>query len=474
MTQSIAALTLTETSEAFREGKLSPVEVAEASLARAAARADLNVFVVAADPDKVLSLAHASEQRWRSKAPYGPLDGVPITIKDAIYTEDWPTLMGSKAVDASNCLRENAPAVARMLEQGAIILGKTTSPEFGWKAVTDSPLTGITRNPWNAALTPGGSSGGSAAALAAGIGHAAIGTDAGGSVRIPGAFCGLVGLKATRGRIPAYPPSGLWTLGHIGPMCLTVRDTSLMLSVMAQPDVRDWNGAFPDPSLAEWDLLDRPLRGVRIAFSPTFGYGRVQPDVADSVEAAIKIFVDLGADIDHVEAPFPDPTPAFRTLFAAGLAHAARTMSREQKALLEQGYAAVIAKGETISRTAFMEASEASMTLARHMRLFHQKYQILLSPTVAVAPFAAGTLSPPGYDSDDWLDWSPFTYPFNMSGQPALTVPCGLTPEGLPVGLQLVGTHFSEKLLLSAAHAYERVSQFAGFAALQWTGHTAL
>lgn len=455
MTRSIANLTLVDLNAGFRDGSLSPVAVAEASLARAAERSDLNVFVATATPEKVHSLAQASERRWRNKAPLGPLDGVPLTVKDAIYTQDWPTLMGSNAVDPAKTLRENAPAVSRVLEQGAIILGKTTTPEFGWKAVTDSPLTGITRNPWNPTLTPGGSSGGSAAALAAGIGHAAIGTDAGGSVRIPGAFCGLVALKATRGRIAAYPPSGLWTLGHIGPMCLTVPDTSLMLSAMAQADARDWNGAFPDPSLQAWGVLDNPLKGMKIAYSPTFGYATVQPEIAETVAAAVKVFASLGAEIEQIDAPFPNPTPAFRTLFAAGLAHAARNMSAEQRAQFEPGYAAIIATGEKIGRTEFMEASEISMTLSRQMRLFHQTYPILLSPTVAVAPFQAGILSPKGYDPDDWLSWSPFTYPFNMTGQPALTVPCGLTSANLPIGLQMVGTHFSEKLLLSAARAFE-------------------
>lgn len=175
---------------------------------------------------------------------------------------------------------------------------------------------------------------------------------------------------------------------------------------------------------------------MRIAYSPTFGYAKVQPDIAETVAAAVRVFASLGAEIEQIDAPFPNPTPAFRTLFAAGLAHAARHMSAEQRAHFEPGYAAMIAVGEKITRTEFMEASEVSMTLSRQMRLFHQTYPILLSPTVAVAPFQAGVLSPQDYDPDDWLSWSPFTYPFNMTGQPALTVPCGLTGEGLPVGLQ--------------------------------------
>ena len=455
MDTAISSLSLAEVGKLFADGTLSPVDVAQQSLARADERRDLNVFVIAAPADEVLASARASEARWRNGEARGPLDGVPYTVKDAIITREWPTLGGSLTVGPKDCLFEDAPAVARMREQGAILLGKTTTPEFGWKAVTDSPLTGVTGNPWNPALTPGGSSGGSAAALAAGIGHVAIGTDAGGSVRIPAAFCGLVGMKATRGRVPAYPFSGLWALTHIGPMTRTVRDASLMLAVMTQPDPRDWNGLPPDPTFQSWDDIETSLKGVRIAYSPTFGYGHVQPDIAAGVEAAVRVFAALGADIDIVEAPFADPTPALRILFACALAHSTRKLSEARRNLMEPALRQFIAYGQSISRTAFMEANETSMMLSREMRLFHRKYAMLLSPTVAVAPFATGTLSPPGYDPDDWLSWSPFTYPFNMSGQPAISVPCGLTSQGLPIGLQLVGPHYSERFLLGAARAFE-------------------
>ena len=458
MSESISNLSLVEVSAAYREGALSPVEVAKASLERADRRKDLNVFVIAAKPDAVLAQARESEMRWKAGKPLGPIDGVPITVKDAIITKDWPTLVGSKTIDPAKSLMEDAPPVARMREQGVILLGKTTTPEFGWKAVTDSPLTGITRSPWNTAVTPGGSSGGSGAALAAGIGHAAIGTDAGGSVRIPASFCGLVAIKATRGRIPVYPPSALWTMGHNGPMCRTVRDTSLMLALMTRPDARDWNSAPPDEGFENWDDLDMSLKGLRIAYSPTFGYGKVQPEVRASVDAAAAVFTSLGAEVELVETPFKDPTPAMKILFAAGVAHSVRKLDPAQRDLMDPGMRPMIAFGEDVDRTAFMEASEVAMTLSREMRLFHQKYPLLLSPTVAVAPFSVGLLSPKGYDPEDWLSWAPFAYPFNMTGQPAMSVPCGLTSDGLPIGLQLVATHHAEKLLLRAAYAFEQAN----------------
>lgn len=456
MNDVILKLSLADVVKRFGSGTLSPVAVMTTTLERMERGKHLNVFVAAAAPEALLAQAEAAQERWRAGRPRGLLDGIPITVKDAIITEQWPTLFGSRTVDPQRSLREDAPAVARLREEGAILLGKTTTPDFGWKAVTDSPLTGITRNPWNPALTPGGSSGGSAAALAAGIGLAAVGTDAGGSVRIPGAFCGLVALKATRGRIPAYPPSALWTLGHIGPLCRSVRDTALMLAIMARPDARDWNAAPPDETLADWTSHDVSLRGMRVAYSPTFGYGKVQPDVKAAVEKAVRLFGELGAEVELVAAPFPDPTPQFRVLFAAGIAHSLRTLTPQQRRMLDPGLQQMVAVGDSVDRRSFMEAIESAMTLGRQMRLFHQNYSLLLSPTVAVAPFSAGVLSPEGYDPNDWFDWSPFTYPFNMTGQPALTLPCGLTQDGLPIALQLVSAPYAEKLLLSAGQLFEQ------------------
>ena len=299
----------------YRARTLSPVEAARAACERIERlEPKINAFCHRAPPEEVLAAARASEARWREGRPCGEMDGVPITVKDAILAKGWPTLRGSKTADPSQPWTEDAPSVARLREHGAIILGKTTTPEFGWKGVTDSPLSGITRNPWNLALAPGGSSGGSAAALAAGIGHAAIGTDAGGSVRIPGAFCGLVAFKATAGRIPNYPPSAVGTLGHVGPITRTVSDAALMLNVMAAPDGRDWL-CLPEPDRDYRIGLDRGVRGLRIAYSPTLGYARVEPEVAALVAKAVAVLAALGAEVEEVARPFDDPTDTFRIHF---------------------------------------------------------------------------------------------------------------------------------------------------------------
>src|SRR3954451_2546129 len=231
---------------AYRERRLSPVEVAEAALARIAARdGELNAFCLV-DGERALAEAGASEARWAAGAPAGLLDGVPVAVKDILLTRGWPTLRGSKTVDPAGPWDDDAPAVAALRRHGAVLPGKTTTPEFGWKGVTDSPLTGITRNPWDHSRTAGGSSGGSSAALAAGMVPLALGTDGGGSIRIPSSFCGLPGIKPTYGRVPAWPASPYGTVAHAGPMARTVTDLALLLDVLSAPDPRDWS-ALPPP-----------------------------------------------------------------------------------------------------------------------------------------------------------------------------------------------------------------------------------
>ena len=445
-------LSATELVAAYRAGRLSPVEVVLHTYTRLERiEPKINAFCVVAERDDLLRLARESETRWRAKAPCGELDGVPVSVKDAIIARGWPTLRGSRTAPREPGT-EDAPAVARLREAGALILGKTTTPEFGWTGVTHSPLSGVTRNPWNLTLTPGGSSGGSAAALAAGIGHAAIGTDAGGSVRIPGAFCNLVALKPSAGRVPNYPPSAVGTLGHIGPMTHTVADAALMLNVIGVPDGRDWL-ALPS---AERDYrvgLNGGVRGLRIAYSPTLGYAKVQPEVASLVAKAVAVLESLGAHVEEVARPFDDPTDIFRIHFFAGITHSVRTFDEAKLALLDPDLRKVLGEARKVTLADYMGAIDRRGALGRATRAFHEKYDLLVTPTLAVAPFEAGKLTPPGY-GDDWTAWTPFTYPFNLTGQPAATVPCGLVGGDRPVGLQIVGGMYQDHLVLRAAQAY--------------------
>jgi aspartyl-tRNA(Asn)/glutamyl-tRNA(Gln) amidotransferase subunit A len=446
-------LSVTELLRAYRARRASPVEAVRTAYGRIARiEPQINSFCTLADEGEALRLASESQARWREGRPRGEMDGVPITVKDAILAKGWPTLRGSKTIDPKQPWDEDAPAVARLREAGAIILGKTTTPEFGWTGVTHSPLSGITRNPWNLDLTPGGSSGGSAAALAAGIGHATIGTDAGGSVRIPASFCGLFALKATAGRIPNYPPSAVGTLGHVGPITHTVEDAALMLNLMAQPDGRDWL-CLPRADSDFRVGLDRGVRGLRIAYSPTLGYAKVERDVAELVEKQLPVFEDVGAQVQEVAAPFDDPTDTFRVHFFAGIAHSTRLLNETQLAKLDPDLAKVLEKAREVTLTEYMSAIDRRAALGRATRAFHEKYDLLLTPTIAVAAFGAGHLTPDG--GDDWTAWTPFTYPFNLTGQPAATVPCGFVRGDRPVGLQIVGGMYQDHLVLRAAQAFQ-------------------
>jgi aspartyl-tRNA(Asn)/glutamyl-tRNA(Gln) amidotransferase subunit A len=441
--------------EAFRTGTDSPVNAVEDVLARIEAfEPMLNAFVVRAEPAELLAEARAAEARWAAGTPLGLLDGVPVAIKDNMRTRRWPTRSGSLTT-AAQPSDFDAPPFSRLVEAGAIVVGKTTMPEFGWKGVTDGRLSGITRNPHDTSLTPGGSSGGAAAAVAAGMVAAAVGTDAAGSVRIPAAFCGLVGMKATRGRIPAFPASAIWTLGHTGPIAASVRDCALLLDVLAGVDLRDWN-ALPPPGERFADVVVAPeVRGLRIAYSPTFGHAVVDPEVAKLVAAMADRLADLGAAVEEVTSPLSDAREAFRTYFETGMSHLLRRFDIAQREKLDPGLAAMGARGHAITRDAFLEAYEFQIRISREARIFHDRYDLLITPTTAVAPFATGRLSPEGYDADNWLDWTPFTYPFNLTGQPTLTLPCGVTQDGRPVGVQIVGPVLADSRVLRAAAALE-------------------
>lgn len=455
MTDEISYLTLTDLLARFRDGSVSPVDAMTAAYDRIDAHdGDLNLFCHLLDRNDAMAAAEEAATRWSRNAPLGPLDGAPLTVKDAIIARGWATLRGSKLSDPSVPDAEDAPSVAKIREAGAIVIGKTTMPEFGWKGVTDCPLSGITRNPWNLAMTPGGSSGGSAAAVAAGIGHAAIGTDAGGSVRIPGSFCGLVAIKPSVGRVGNYPGSAAGSLGHIGPITRTVSDAALMLNVMAGPDPRDPSG-LPADGTDYLDGLDNGIRGLRVAFSPTLGYAKVDPEVAALVAVAAEAFEDLGAGVERVDAPFDNPTACFRTHFYAGISHALRDVPAEKLSLLDPGLLPILEEARGLSLRQYMEAIDARGALSRTAKIFFETYDLLLTPTLAVPAFEVGRLSPDGYNPREWPEWSPFTYPFNLTGQPALTVPCGFTASGMPVGLQVVGQYHDEAKVLRAARAYE-------------------
>ena len=450
----VAFLPATELLKLYRQRELSPVEATEAALRQIDLyNPRVNAFCLV-DAEQALAQARESEERYRRGRPRGRLDGVPASIKDLILTRGWPTLRGSRTLDPNQEWREDAPVAARLREHGAVLLGKTTTPEYGWKGVTDSPLTGVTVNPWAPTRTAGGSSGGSAAAVAMGMGPLSVGTDGGGSVRIPAAFCGIVGLKPTYGRVPLWPASPFGTLSHAGPMVRTVPDAALMLNVLAEPDVRDWT-SLPPEDVDYMDTFEGGVEGLRVAFSPDLGYVSVQPEVQEAVRAAIGVFEDMGAKVEQTGPGFQDPLEIFNIHWYAGAANALRAYGEKLREMMDPGLIEVANEGAEYSVLEYLEAVGRRSELAIHMGRFHTEYDLLLTPAMPIPAFETGREVPAGSPHQRWISWTPFTYPFNLTQQPAASVPCGFTSEGLPVGLQIVGAKYEDALVLRAAHAYQ-------------------
>jgi aspartyl-tRNA(Asn)/glutamyl-tRNA(Gln) amidotransferase subunit A len=455
----LADLTAAELTALFRAGRASPVEAARAALAAIDAHNDeVNAFVLV-DPDRALAAAEESETRWRSGNAAGPADGVPTSIKDLLYTRGWPTLRGTNLIDERGPWTEDAPSVARLREAGAVLLGKTTTPEFGWKGVTDSLRHGASGNPWDPAMTCGGSSGGSAAAVALGMGTWSVGTDGGGSLRIPAGFTGTVTIKPTYGLVPLWPASPFGTLSHVGPITRSVTDAALMLDILSGFDRRDWS-ALPTPTTSFLDGLDGGVRGLRIAFSPDLGYVHNDPEVDAAVRAAATVLADLGAHVEQVDPGFADPVDAFHVLWFAGAASLFRAYPAEAVNHVDPGLRRIVAEGRAMSAADYLDATALRVDLGVRMGRFHETHDLLVTPTLPITAFPKGSDVPQGWHSVDWTSWTPYTYPFNMTQQPAASVPCGFTSGGLPIGLQIIGPRHADALVLRAARAYEQATNW--------------
>ena len=445
----------------YRRKELSPVEMVRAVLDRVDRHNGVVNAWCCVDAERALKRAKESETRWMAGAPRGLLDGIPVGIKDNLLVAGMPARFGSRLTsDAPS--KEDAPAVARLREQGAIVIGKTTMPEFGWKAVTDSPLTGVTRNPWDTRMTPGGSTGGGVAAVVLGMGNIHVGTDGGGSIRIPAAFGGSYGIKPTRARVPAWPAAPLGTLAHVGCLTRSVADAALALTVMAAPDLRDvyaWTTPAPDFRTG----LDDGVRGLKVAYSPRLGYAtRVEPEIATAVAAAAGVFAELGAHVDEADPDLGgDPVAAWTTLWWSSAAALLQSYGERVRELADPGLVAGAAQGLATSAIDYIRAQLARAELHGACARFFERYDLLLTPTMPLAAFEAGHLMPPSGDwGEAWTDWCPFSYPFNLTQQPAASIPCGLTRNGLPIGLQIVGAIGADALVLRASRAFEDARPF--------------
>ena len=447
----LCRLGVAELGRRYADGSLSPVEVAEAALARAEVVQVLDNAFTLIDHDGALAQARAAEVRWRRGAPASAIDGVPTTIKDIVWVEGQTIHYGSNSPPVTP--PHDAPSVARLRAAGALLLGLTTTPEFGWKAVTDSPYSGITTNPWNRALTPGGSSGGAAAAAAAGAGVLHLGTDGGGSIRIPASFTGIFGIKPSYGRVAAYPPSPFGTVAHVGPMARTVADARAMLEVMAGPDPLDWTQA--PGRLPALDPQPFAFAGQRIGYWGEPPRGPLDPEVRATVDAAVASMQAAGAIVEPITLPDRDRLfEMFAAHWLVGAAARVALLPPEAKEGLDPGLVEAAAAGAALGLLDHVRATHARVAFGRAMDALLQTFALVVSPATAVPAFAAGHEVPPDSGLARWTEWAGFSYPINLSQQPACSTPCGWTGDGRPVGLQIIGPRGEDARVLAAAEAF--------------------
>jgi Asp-tRNA(Asn)/Glu-tRNA(Gln) amidotransferase A subunit family amidase len=455
-------LSATELAALIRRRKVSPVEVVDAVLDRIARlNPQLNAFVTVTD-DEARRAARAAERVLGRRRPtLGPLHGVPFSVKDLVITKGVRTTFGTRLF-ADNVPTEDAPMVTRLKAAGAIMLGKTNTPTLGWLGATHNLLFGPTRNPWGLDRTPGGSSGGASAAVAGGLGPLAVGTDGGGSIRIPASFAGIFGHKPSYGRIPTYPASGAWSLSHIGPMTRTVADAALMMQACAGPDERD-PYSLPRDGVDYVRAIRGGVKGLRVAYAEDLGnLIAVDSEVRQAVARAARAFRELGCRVEVVAPRWPSPAECWFEIFCGGVA--TRLLPyRDRKDDIEPGLLAIIDATAAGPPSRYVQAWFDRLAWWQHPRAFFERYDLLLTPTVACPAFALG-LDHPSEIAGKTLPpygWLPYTYPFNLTGQPAASVPCGFTRDGLPIGLQIVGRRFDDALVLRAAAAFERARPWA-------------
>ena len=465
------SLSLVEQVDLVRTRQVSPVDLAESVLERIQTWNPELLAFCALNPELVLDQARHAEHQVQSGEPLGLLCGVPIGVKDLIFTRDLPTAGGSPWYRGF-LPEEDDVVVERLRAAGAVILGKTNVPEFGFGPGSTNSVYGQTCNPWNTTRTPGGSSGGSAAAVATGMGAAALGSDGGGSIRVPSSFCGVYGLKPSFGRVPLYPGcrderypgfSAWESIEHIGPIARHVKDAALVLDSIAGPDPRDRH-SLPAERHPFADITPEAadVRGLRIALALDLGgYARVDPEVRQAVEHAATRFAAMGADVEDVtdHPPFGgDPGEFFETVVAMDAdLPALRVWAERYPEQLNPRIAAMLEREWTFEDLA--RASAGRQALYNQLWRFFQKYDLLLTPTTPVAAFDVNQRLPSSIDGSTdvpahALSW--FTLPFNLTGNPAASLPCGRTTDGLPIGLQIVGNHLDDRGVLCASAAFER------------------
>jgi len=459
MDDSLLATPATELGRLIEGRKLSPVELADAALSRISECNGVLAAFVTVTEDEARSGARAAAERAVRRERLGPLDGIPFSLKDLEVTAGIRTTFGSRFT-ADLVPDADSVVAGRLRRSGGTLLGKTNTPQGGYKDACDNLVAATTVNPWDVTRTPGGSSGGAAAAVASGLGPVAQGSDGAGSIRIPASLCGVVGLKPSFGRVPVAPSTDHWAgRVHNGPMARTVADVAMLLGVMAGADAAD-PLSIGEPG-ATWRPGAVDVAGLRVAWSADFGYGAVDPEVGAACAAAAKQLEGLGARVEACDPAWDDPGVFHRTLYSVGLATAFADRARARPDWVEPTLHELIEQGLSYSARQLKEAEMARSAFSDSAREFFRRFDVLVCPTM---PFVAwplttgdGPFEVAGRSLAPSQRRSFLVYPFNLTGQPALTIPCGLHSSGLPIGVQIVGRWRRDDVVLSVGAALEAV-----------------
>ncbi len=457
----ICCLPATELASRIRAGQLSAEEVARALLDRISdANPALNAYVTICEAE-ALAAARAADGRSARGEPTGRLHGVPFSVKDLFHTRGLRTTFGSRVFESFEPADDSLP-VARLRAAGGILLGKTNTPEMGYKATTENPLFGATRNPWALDRTPGGSSGGAAAAVASGMSPLALGSDGGGSIRIPASFCGVFGFKPSFGLVPTFPGFTGWrSLYHAGPIARTVADAALMMDVMSGPDELD-RASVPCPERGFSGSLQNPTAKLRVGCSLDLGFARVEDAVAQCVQKSFRAIGGLGHAVDSAPLDLGAAPRMFQTLILAENAAACAGLREQDREAMDPALVKFVEMGRKIGTAEYLEAMRGRDELAGGLAEFFSAFDLLVTPSVAVSPFRIAE-APREIEGTkiDPLGWLPFTYPFNLTGNPAASVPCGFTADGLPVGMQVVGRRYADAQVLAFCAQFEQAYPWA-------------
>ncbi len=456
MNKGIHKLSALEISSLFESKDISPLEVNKIIIDRIkSSQKKLNAFCYFNEED-VIKQAKDSTKRWNDNEQKSRFDGVPISIKDLVHVSGWPTLHGSKSVDINQKWDTDAPSVKHLKKAGAVILGKTNTPEFGHKGVTENLISGVTNNPWDIKMNSGGSSGGSGSALASGLGPLSVGTDGGGSCRKPANYCGVVGMKPSQGRVASWPPSYLWPLSSAGPMTRSVRDASYLLDIISQNDIRDPETFYKSENT--FSTIENSVHGLKVAFSLSFGGSQPRKEISDVIENTKYLFQKVGAKLFDACPEINNPMKTYRTLLDSAWVHTASQFNDEQKERFDPTFKAAVERGNKLTAFELRKSFGERKNFMRIMSEFFSDYDLLVIPTNPTTAYPHGTREPLSEQYDNWNTTVCFTAPLNITGNPAISVPCGFSKSGLPIGLQIVGKLGFDSMVLNMARAFERES----------------